>query len=121
MDNRATDSAGNLCGEGVHAGKPYSFYFDPTLCAKLNSTSQPCPSVQVHTYNLEKVQAHNLGKKSIQFQEKVVFAPPGVCERMPGQLSHFYPGIKICHIMQLTPRMAEKLWMGALSNVKCAG
>ena len=47
MDNRPTDSIGNICGEGTNAGKPYSLFFDLTLCAKLNSTSQPCPSVQV--------------------------------------------------------------------------
>ena len=46
-DNRPTDSAGNLCGEGENAGKPFTFYFDVTQCAKLNSTTQPCPTAQV--------------------------------------------------------------------------
>ena len=52
MDNRPTDSNGNLCGEGENAGKPYSHYFDLTLCAKLNSTSQPCSSVQVYMLSI---------------------------------------------------------------------
>ena len=49
MDNRPTDSAGNLCGEGENAGKPFTFFFDVTQCAKLNSTSTPCPTAQVMT------------------------------------------------------------------------
>ena len=52
MDNRPTDSNGNLCGEGENAGKPYSHYFDLTLCAKRNSTSQPCSSVQVYMLSI---------------------------------------------------------------------
>ena len=53
MDNQPTDSDGNLCGEGVNAGRPYGHFFDLALCAGLNSTSQPCPSVQVDFF-LEK-------------------------------------------------------------------
>ena len=85
MDNRPTDSTGNICGEGTNAGKPYSLFFDLTLCARLNSTSQPCPSVQVL-----------LDGFSIQFQELAVLAHYlGVCSRMPSQICNLDAGISL--------------------------
>ena len=76
MDNRPTDSAGNLCGEGENAGKPFTFYFDVTQCAKLDSTSQPCPSTQVK-------------KTSITNQKPF---GKGVCVRVSRRLQHLHPG-----------------------------
>ena len=76
MDNRPTDSAGNLCGEGENAGKPFTFYFDVTQCAKLNSTSQPCPSTQV---------------KKASMTNKKPFGK-GVCVTVSRRLQHLHPG-----------------------------
>ena len=76
MDNRPTDSAGNLCGEGENAGKPFTFYFHVTQCAKLNSTSQPCPSTQV--------------KKASMTNQKPI--GKGVCVTVSRRLQHLHPG-----------------------------
>ena len=76
MDNLPTDSAGNLCGEGENAGKPFTFYFDVTQCAKLDSTSQPCPSTQV---------------KKASMTNKKPFGK-GVCVRVSRRLQHLHPG-----------------------------
>ena len=76
MDNRPTDSAGNLCGEGENAGKPFTFYFDVTQCAKLDSTSQPCPSTQV--------------KKASMTNQKPF--GKGVCVTVSRRLQHLHAG-----------------------------
>ena len=45
-----TDSAGNVCGVGAHAGKPMMFMFDITRCAGIGKALEGCPtpSICVH-------------------------------------------------------------------------
>ena len=42
-----TNSAGEICGQGKHSGKPYLLYFDLTQCASIRANIGSCSTTQI--------------------------------------------------------------------------